>query len=172
MADQLAEFLNEFQRETDRAAAVLAAAYLDSRLEALLRAKFVAVPKFVEELLTGQGGLSSFSARISVVYAVGLISLRAAEDLHIVRRIRNDFAHKLHGLSFNTPQIASYVSKFNILQALRNERGEAFPLPTDSRTRFNFAVAVLLLNAVESRIRDMPKFQEATGAAVIIGEQF
>jgi Transcriptional regulator len=149
MADQLAEFLNEFQRETDRAAAVLAAAYLDSRLEALLRAKFVAVPKFVEELLTGQGGLSSFSARISVVYAVGLISLRAAEDLHIVRRIRNDFAHKLHGLSFNTPQIASYVSKFNILQALRNERGEAFPLPTDSRTRFNFAVAVLLLNAVE-----------------------
>ena len=35
--DQLAEFLEEFQRETDRAAAVLAVAYLDSRLEALLR---------------------------------------------------------------------------------------------------------------------------------------
>ncbi len=170
--DQLAEFLEEFQQETDRAAAVLAGAYLDSRLEALLRAKFVAVPKFVEELLTGQGGLSSFSARISVAYAVGLISLRAADDLHSVRRIRNDFAHQLHGLSFKTQRISSRVAKFNVLQALRDKRGEAIPLPTDPRKRFNLAVALLLLNAIESRIRDIPKFQEATGAVVITAEQF
>lgn len=170
--DQLAEFLEEFQRETDRAAAVLAVAYLDSRLEALLRVKFVAVPTFVEELLTGQGGLSSFSARISVAYAVGLISLRAADDLHLVRRIRNDFAHRLHGLSFETQRVASRVTNFNILQALQDERGKAIPLPTDTRKRFNLAVALLLLNAIESRIRDLPKFQEVTGAAVIIGERF
>jgi hypothetical protein len=92
--DEFAEFLEAFQRETDRAAAALGAAYLDSRLELLLRSKFVAVPKFVDDLLAGQGGLSSFSARISSAYAVGLISRRAADDLHSIRRIRNDFAHR------------------------------------------------------------------------------
>jgi len=137
----------------------------------LLRAKFVAVPKFVEDLLTGQGGLSSFSARISLAYAVGLISLHAADDLHSVRRIRNDFAHRLHGLSFKTQKIASRTN-FNVLQALRDKHSEAIPLPTDPRKRFNLAVALLLLNAIESRIRDMPKFQEAAGAVVITAEQF
>ena len=135
--DQIAEFLEEFQRETDRAAAVLAAAYLDSRLEALVREKCVGVPKFVEELLSGQGGLSSFSARISVAYAVGLISLKAAEDLHLVRRIRNDFAHQVHGLSFATPTIADRVNAFRILEALRDEKGQTIALPDDPRKRFN-----------------------------------
>jgi mannitol operon repressor len=104
--EDLNEFLREFQRESDRAAAVLGAAYLDSRLEVLLREKFVAVPKFVDDLLSGQGGLSSFSARISICYAVGLMTRRASDDLHTVRRIRNDFAHQLHGVSFRTTRIA------------------------------------------------------------------
>ena len=89
-----------------------------------------------------------------------------------MRRIRNDFAHRLHGLSFETQRVASRVTNFNILQALQDERGKAIPLPTDTRKRFNLAVALLLLNAIESRIRDLPKFQEVTGAAVIIGERF
>lgn len=165
--DQIAEFLDEFQGETDRAAAVLAGAYLDSRLEALLRTKFVAVPRFVDELLSGQGGLSSFGARISVAYAVGLISLKAAEDLHLVRRIRNEFAHQVHGLSFTTPAIADRVNAFRILEALRDEQGQTIVLPDDPRKRFNLAVALLLWNAIETRIREVPKFVEPTAAVVI-----
>src|SRR5437016_1659053 len=75
--EAMAPFLAEFQQETDRAAAVLGAAYLENRLEVLLREKFVDVPKFVEELFHGQGGLSSFSAKISITYAIGLISKQA-----------------------------------------------------------------------------------------------
>jgi hypothetical protein len=85
----------------------------------------------------------------------------------LVRRIRNDFAHRLIGLSFNTPEIANRLGEFNILQAIRDERGDPLPLPAEARKRFNFAVALLLMNAIESRIREMPKFQEATGAVVI-----
>lgn len=165
--DGFAEFLREFQRETDRAAAVLGAAYLDSRLEALLREKFVAVPDFVAGLLTGQGGLSSFSARIGFAYAVGLISLRAAKDLHLIRRIRNDVAHQPQGLSFETPHIASRVDQFNVLQALRDESGRPIKLLPEPRRRFNGAVAILIRTGIDIRIRDMPKFQEATGSEII-----
>src|SRR5215510_9077223 len=108
--DEFSAFLQEFQQETDRAAAVLAVAYLDSKLEELLRSKFVSKHKIVNDLFDGQGGLSSFSAKVSISYAVGLISLLAAQDLHLIRQIRNDFAHKSHGLSFQTASIANRVS--------------------------------------------------------------
>lgn len=164
--DHFRDFIEEFQRETDRAAAVLAAAYLDSRLEALLRSKFVAVPGFVDELLTGQGGLASFSARISVAYAVGLISLPVASDLHLVRRIRNDFAHELMGLSFNTPAIADRVRELRILQGLQSDRGGPVPLSDDPRIRFNVAVTLLLVHGLETRIRESPQFREPVSEAI------
>jgi DNA-binding MltR family transcriptional regulator len=170
--EDLNEFLREFQRESDRAAAVLGAAYLDSRLEVLLREKFVAVPKFVEDLLGGQGGLSSFSARISICYAVGLMTRRASDDLHIVRRIRNYFAHQLHGISFKTRRISDLVDNFQILKALHKEKGEPIPAPTEARQRFNIAVAILLINGIENRIRDMPKFQEAKYKEIIEAVKF
>jgi DNA-binding MltR family transcriptional regulator len=154
-------FLEEFKKETDRAAAVLARAYLDDRLGALLREKFVGVPKFVEELFHGQGGLSSFSAKISITYAIGLISKQAADDFHIIREIGNRFAHKLHGLSFETPEIADRVGNLRIRKSLRQKDGKI--LSSDSipvRGRFNIAVALLLLYAVEFRVSQMPKFQE------------
>lgn len=159
--DPLYEFLTEFRRESDRAAAVLGAAYLDSRLKVLLREKFVAVPKFVEELLSGQGGLSSFSARISVSYAVGLITRRASDNLHIVRGIRNEFAHKTHGISFKTRKIADRVTNFSVVDAVHDEKGKPITPPMDARQRFNIAVALLLINGIEKSIRDMPKFKEA-----------
>jgi Mannitol repressor len=165
--DEFAQFLEEFQRETDRAAAVLGAAYLDNRLDLLLRSKFVAVPKFVDDLLTGLGGPSSFSARIRIAYAIGLISRRAADDLHSIRRIRNDFAHRPNGLSFETPQIESRVANFNILRAPRDESGTLMELPTEPRRRSNVAVVLLLLAGIDIRTRDLPKFQEATGMEVI-----
>jgi DNA-binding MltR family transcriptional regulator len=161
------EFLEEFQGETDRAAAVLGAAYLDSRLEVLLREKFVALPDFVEQLFHGQGALSSFSARISICYAIGLISRQAAEDLHIIRKIRNDFAHKPHGLSFETPTIADRVSNIRIVKSFRLE-GQPFSFDdTSIRYIFNVAVATLLINGIEYRIEHTPKFQEVTAAKLI-----
>jgi DNA-binding MltR family transcriptional regulator len=161
LAAQLKEFLAEFQRESDRAAAVLGAAYLDDRLGVLLREKFVAVPAFVEELFRGQGGLSSFSAKISICYAVGLMTRGASHDLHIVRKIRNDFAHKPHGISFKTKEIANRVNSLETLKLLHEEKNKLFPVPTDRRQRFNLVLAILLVNGIEKRIREMPKFQEA-----------
>jgi DNA-binding MltR family transcriptional regulator len=166
--DAMAAFLAEFQNESDRAAAVLGRAYLDNRLGVLLREKFVGAPKFVEDLFHGQGGLSSFSAKISITYAIGLISKQAADDLHIVREIGNRFAHKLHGLSFETPGIADRVDNFRVLKSLRLEDGQPLSLDSmDARKRFNIAVAILLLNAVEYRISQMPKFQEVVASPII-----
>jgi hypothetical protein len=165
--DQLSAFLEEFQKETDRAAAVLAVAYIDDRLKELLLSKFVGSQNFVEDLFSAERPLSSVSAKVSVAYAVGLVSLPVAQDLHLIRRIRNDFAHKVHGLSFRTPEITSRVNEIRILKALQTTDGKPIPIPNDARGRFNIAVALLLVLGIEARIRDMPAFQEALGGGPI-----
>lgn len=155
------DFLREFQRESDRAAAVLGAAYADARLEDLLRAKFAGLSGFVEDLLSGQGGLANFSARISVAYAVGLISLDVATDLHLVRKIRNEFAHKPHGLSFATPSVTQRVDELRILKVMRDEKGKPVFVDLESRKKFNLAVAVLVYTGIVAQMGKVAKFAEA-----------
>ena len=93
---------NELSRESDRAAALLAAGYLDHLLGELLAVNMVVAQSQVEELLykNGNGPLGTFSARIDLAYCLGLTSDDEYRDLNLVRKIRNDFAHRLTGLIF------------------------------------------------------------------------
>ena len=95
-------FLVEFQSETDRAAAILAAAYVDDLLCKLLLASFVDNSETSTSLVKNEHPLGTFSSRISTSYAFGLITEDEHYDLDQLRVIRNRFAHKLIGLSFKT----------------------------------------------------------------------
>jgi mannitol operon repressor len=105
----LATFSKEFNGETDRGAALVGAALVDNRLEELLRAHLADNP-VSEDLLTGGATavLGSFSARIKMCYALGLITKLEYEECEIVRKVRNAFAHRLHGLSFADQQVTDW----------------------------------------------------------------
>jgi len=93
--------------ETDRGAGLYAAAFLDARLEALFRRFFVQREKVADDLLTGTGGLSTFSARIDLAMLLGLASHSTWRDLHLIRKIRNDFAHSPETIGFSHDPVAS-----------------------------------------------------------------
>ncbi len=92
-------------RESDRGCALAAAAYLDGELEKLLRGFFVDNTNVVDELFGPAGPLSSFSARTDLAYCLGLISGRARRDLHLIRKVRNNFAHRSEQVTFEDPEI-------------------------------------------------------------------
>jgi DNA-binding MltR family transcriptional regulator len=93
--------------ETDRGCALVAAAYLDEQLASLLRGFFIDDTKLAGKLIEGNGPLGSFSARIDLSHSLGLIPKLAVRDLHLIRKIRNDFAHIAAPLTFDDPAIAS-----------------------------------------------------------------
>lgn len=97
----------ELEGESDRALAVLAAAYLDFLLgEILILQMKVSEKKARELLLNGESGvISTFSAKIRLAYCLGLISDSQKKDLNIIRGIRNGFAHKFD-MSFSESVIA------------------------------------------------------------------
>lgn len=106
--DQWNEWLEEFQGESDRACAILGAAMLDEQLRSLLEAFLVDDTKCMRELFEGASApLSSFSGRILMAYAAGFIAPSELQDFTLIRKIRNEFAHNLHGVSFSTEAVAN-----------------------------------------------------------------
>jgi DNA-binding MltR family transcriptional regulator len=98
-------FLEEFQRETDRGAALVGAALIDERLEQLLHSHFVECKQTGEILNGGNAPIGTFSARIKLSFCLGLITELEFKEIEIIRRVRNEFAHKVHGLTFNDQRV-------------------------------------------------------------------
>jgi hypothetical protein len=97
--EDLRSFAGEFKNESDRAAVVLAAAKLDYLLKATLESFLLPSSTGDDELLDADHPLSTFSSRINITARLGLIAPDLARALHLVRKIRNSFAHEHSGVS-------------------------------------------------------------------------
>jgi hypothetical protein len=101
---------DEFYKESDRAAGIVAAAMLDDALRVLIEKLLVPTLKDSSLTSNSRGPLSTFSARIDAAQQLGLISAFLARDLHLIRKIRNRFAHESSGLGFDDQKIGNWVT--------------------------------------------------------------
>jgi hypothetical protein len=96
--------------ESERGSAIVSAVLMDEVLENLIKAKLVSSIKKEDELFVGAyAPLGSFSAKIDFAYRLGLISLRNQNSLHIIRQLRNDFAHSSTQETFESTRIKSKI---------------------------------------------------------------
>jgi len=135
------KFVEEFHGESDRAAAVLAGAYMDNILQQLIYRFLIDDQKRVSSLFKGMGPLASFFARIEVAYALGLLTIEEHEDIHIIRRIRNHFAHHIDGPKFADKSVISSASRLHWAKEIRPEEPETKGQYT--RRLFLLTVAIL-----------------------------
>lgn len=91
----------EFRGESDRIVAIVGGAYLDALMTSLLRSVFISEQDDAERLLSEYGPLSSNGSRCKLAYCLGLIRKHQRDDLAIVAKIRNEFAHIHTSLSFD-----------------------------------------------------------------------
>lgn len=106
LAEEAERFIQEFYEESDRAMALVGTAFLDDLTGSLLLAFFVEEHNVAGKLMEPDRPLGSFSSRIDVAYCVGLFTKEQRDDLHLIRKIRNEFAHVRHDITFNTVVIA------------------------------------------------------------------
>jgi hypothetical protein len=72
----------------------------------------------------------------------GVIDRRTHGDLTILRRIRNEFAHHIHGLSFDHERIRHRVESFECVKLIFEEpEAEVFASYNTTRRKFDRAVA-------------------------------
>jgi DNA-binding MltR family transcriptional regulator len=111
--DRVLEFRESLNPETDRGCGVAAAAFIDEELKVLLKSVLADEIKLVELAFSQSGPLATFSSRIDFRLLMGLLSRAAWRDLHIIRKVRNDFAHSAKPLSFEDNAIRSRCSELS-----------------------------------------------------------
>ena len=154
-------FYDEMSKESDRASAILGAAFLDYSLTELLTNSFVDDSVSIEKLLgvtSGNAPLGAFSARIELAYCLGLIPANIRHDLDIIRKVRNRFAHKLHGLSFGVEPIRGFCASLQIGTMMR----DLFPDGPFNNPRVKFLASVglirgQLIEATDKALENRPQ---------------
>lgn len=136
----ISSFLAELSRETDRGLPLVGAAVIDEQLARTLGA-FLAQGKVSERLLNGATApLGTFSARIDLCRALGLIDDYECREISLIRKVRNEFAHAKHGLTFDDARIVGLCT------SLESDLPAGPGLESaDARFRFQNAVACIAL---------------------------
>lgn len=105
--------IEEIKEQSDRAAAILAVSFLEDRLAALLQVWLVDEPSVVSKMFAGSGPLATLSAKIDMGLLLGILEKSRHRELHLIRDIRNKFAHGLEALTFETPRIRDQCENFS-----------------------------------------------------------
>jgi DNA-binding MltR family transcriptional regulator len=109
------QLVAQFREESDRAAVILGTAKLDFLLYQLLGSFMVASYSNEDPLFENDGPLSTFSARINLSYRLGLVDEEFAKALHLVRKIRNDFAHDIKDSQLSNPPHKERIQALTLL---------------------------------------------------------
>lgn len=138
----LGAFLNNFNKESDRGAALSVAAVLEDHLAEIIKS-FLKDSRSSHKLLDGfNAPIGTFSSKILLAHALGLIQDDEFEQIELLRRIRNKFAHTWEHLNLESNSIKSlvftlpYLGPTDLEQKCRNT----------PREYFNFWVAGILVN--------------------------
>lgn len=117
-------FRQTLDLETDRGCALMAASFLESELEKVLKDKLVGTAGQINELFEFNGPLGTFSSKIKMAFCIGVINKQTLNDLDLIRRIRNEFGHDHEPIDFVTNKIKSRIDNLTLHFY---EKGDATP---------------------------------------------
>ena len=132
--------LEEFQKQSDRGAAIVATAWVDESISIALESFLRDESTSWKRLFTGNGSLANFSSKIDLCHLLGLISSAIHSDLHIIRKIRNEFAHQVAHKTMHTKLTFSTAHVKNMCLDLKCVAHEKH---IDPRVAFLRACAIL-----------------------------
>lgn len=108
-------FRNALSQESDRGSALMAAAFIETKIAQLLQSFFIDNKNIYKRLFENNGALATFSSKIDLAFLLGLIPKNIFDDLHLLRKIRNDFAHNASLITFESNPTKEHCYSFQVL---------------------------------------------------------
>ena len=112
--DELKRYYDELDGASDRAAAILAAAYFEGKLGDAIMCRFAQMSSaFSDQIELGNrvfkkhNPIRNFSAKVEIGFALGLYNDEIRKNLQKAGKIRNKFAHASKPVEFDDAKIAT-----------------------------------------------------------------
>lgn len=123
-------FLNALQTEVKEDSLLtlimICAAHFDNQLLAILRSYLINDKEVIEGLFGGaNSALANFSSRIHMSYGLGLVNKSEYRYLNAIRKIRNEFAHRL-SVDLSSKKVKPHIDTLALVTA-QYEDHEANP---------------------------------------------
>jgi DNA-binding MltR family transcriptional regulator len=116
---EIKKIINDLLNRDDLNIAITAVSIVEAHLEKLLVSRLHRSDKdFTNRLFENRGPLSDFNSRILIAEAFGLLTRPLADELHLLRAIRNAFAHAKMTLTFDMEPVESEVRKLKLLTTI------------------------------------------------------
>jgi DNA-binding MltR family transcriptional regulator len=122
-ADDVMRRLAMAQLASDYEAAMLPASLLEYMLMQAITTKFIPLgQEHIDSLFSdgGKGPICSFSAKIKIAYALGILSSETRSQIERIRIVRNHFAHHKDKSSFDDDAVKIECLKFKGHKGLKN----------------------------------------------------
>lgn len=122
LTEDESKIVQELHKESDRAAAIIAGALLEDRIEITLRARFTNHKATYQNLFGVARPLNSFAAKNDLAFLLRCYGKKLHTELEIINRIRNRFAHYLSDKGdeikdFNSTAIKNLSSNLTIIES-------------------------------------------------------
>jgi hypothetical protein len=112
LSEHIQDIIADLEEQSDRGLALIAIALVDVALTRLLLCRLLAYHDVQNIIFYNEGApLGSFSSRIKMARAMGVVGPMVEAHLDTLRRIRNQFAHSPLRLDFSNPLISAEIGK-------------------------------------------------------------
>jgi DNA-binding MltR family transcriptional regulator len=113
---EINKIMDKLLDKDDLHIAIIAVSIVEAHLQKLIVSRLQRTDAdFTNRLFENRGPLSDFNSKILVAEAFGLLTRPLADELHILRAIRNTFAHAKMPLSFDLEPVKSEIRRLKLL---------------------------------------------------------
>lgn len=110
--EHLPDIFDELDNQSDRGAALIAAALVEDYLKKAMRSRMADFRNFDQIIFDNEGApLGTFASRTKMARALNVIGPLAESHLVAIRKIRNQFAHSVLKIDFQNELIAKECDK-------------------------------------------------------------
>lgn len=109
----------EMHSQNDRGAAIAGAVFLEEKLKEAIIKRWPPISNTVrDKLFTGYAPLATFSAKIAIAYAMGVLNVHSKSDCEKIRLLRNNAAHIGTPFLFSMPENRKHLSELRCTDAM------------------------------------------------------
>jgi hypothetical protein len=119
--------LSEMWGASERASAIVGAAFLEDRLTHCIASRLVDDTNCLKRLFKPAGPIGNFGVKADLGFLLGLYSEKTRDDIQRIAQVRNWFAHWAEPTTFGTREIRVECEKLGLMERFLEHVGVKIP---------------------------------------------